>query len=102
MIERAVPILPGDDLGVAKEFYVDRLGFTVEWEDTTDGKEGIMGLRRGGMELTIDCPMTGHGRGLRVVTGEQRRRLLRRMARPGGDQETTAERGMGGAHVRLL
>lgn len=61
MIERAVPILPGDDLGVAKEFYV-RLGFAVQWEDTVDGKRGIMGLERGTIELTIDCPMSGHGR----------------------------------------
>ncbi|HVR43060.1 MAG TPA: glyoxalase superfamily protein, partial [Thermoanaerobaculia bacterium] len=62
MIERAVPILPGDDLGVAKDFYVDRLGFTVEWEDTADGTNGIMGLVKGTIELTIDCPMDGHGR----------------------------------------
>lgn len=34
MDERAVPILPGDDLGEAKAFYVDRLGFAVEWEET--------------------------------------------------------------------
>lgn len=62
MGERAVPVLPGDDLGVAKDFYVDRLGFTLLWEDTADGKAGIMGLARGGIELTIDCPMSGHGR----------------------------------------
>ena len=62
MIERAVPILPGDDLSVAKEFYVDKLGFTVEWEATDDGKNGLMGIRKGTIELTIDCPMSGHGR----------------------------------------
>lgn len=62
IIERAVPVLPGDDLGVAKEFYVGRLGFTVEWEDTADGTTGIMGIARGSIELTIDCPMSGHGR----------------------------------------
>lgn len=62
MRERAVPVLPGDDLGVAKEFYVGRLGFTLLWEDTADGRSGIMGLERGGIELTIDCPMSGHGR----------------------------------------
>lgn len=61
MIERAVPILPGDDLGVSKAFY-ERLGFEVLWEDTADGKTGIMGLERGSLELVIDCPMTGHGR----------------------------------------
>ena len=62
MLERAVPILPGDDLSVAKEFYVGKLGFTVQWEATEDGKNGIMGLLRGTIELTIDCPMSGHGR----------------------------------------
>jgi uncharacterized glyoxalase superfamily protein PhnB len=62
MIERAVPILPGDDLSVAKEFYVDRLGFTLQWEATEDGKNGLMGVGRGTIELTIDCPMSGHGR----------------------------------------
>ena len=62
MIERAVPILPGDDLSVAKEFYVDKLGFRVLWEGTEDGTSGIMGLERGTIELTIDCPMSGHGR----------------------------------------
>ena len=62
IVERAVPILPGDDLAVAKAFYVDKLGFVVEYEATEDGKSGIMGLRRGTIELTIDCPMTGHGR----------------------------------------
>ena len=62
MMERAVPILPGDDLGVAKEFYVDKLGFTVLWEATEDGKNGLLGLQRGTIELTIDCPMSGHGR----------------------------------------
>lgn len=61
MMERAVPVLPGDDLGVAKEFY-RRLGFTVKYEATEDGRTGIMGLERGTIELTIDCPMSGHGR----------------------------------------
>ena len=62
MIERAVPIIPGDDLKVAKEFYVGRLGFAVQWEATDDGRSGLMGLERGTIELTIDCPMSGHGR----------------------------------------
>ena len=62
MIERAIPILPGDDLAAAKEFYVGRLGFTVQFEATEDGRNGIMGLERGTLELTIDCPMSGHGR----------------------------------------
>jgi catechol 2,3-dioxygenase-like lactoylglutathione lyase family enzyme len=62
MIERAIPILPGDDLAVAREFYVGKLGFTVQFEATGDGRNGIMGLERGTIELTIDCPMSGHGR----------------------------------------
>lgn len=62
MIERAIPILPGDDLAAAKEFYVGKLGFTVRYEATADGRNGIMGLERGTIELTIDCPMSGHGR----------------------------------------
>ena len=61
-IERAVPVLPGDDLRVAKDFYVAKLGFNVEWEATEDGSTGLIGLRRGTIELTIDCPMSGHGR----------------------------------------
>lgn len=72
--ERAVPILPGDDLAVAKAFYVDKLGFVVDYEATEDGKSGIMGLARGTIELTIDCPMTGHGRkacvSLRVTSAD--------------------------------
>ncbi len=60
--ERAVPILPGDDLTVAKDFYVNKLGFQVLFEATDDGTSGIMGLERGTIELTIDCPMSGHGR----------------------------------------
>lgn len=62
MMERAVPVLPGDDLTVAKEFYVGGLGFTVVFEATDDGTNGLVGLERGGLHLTIDCPMSGHGR----------------------------------------
>lgn len=60
--ERAVPILPGDDLAVAKQFYEGKLGFTVLYMATDDGTNGIMGVERGTIELTIDCPMSGHGR----------------------------------------
>jgi len=60
-MERAVPILPADDLGVAKRFYTG-LGFTVTFEATADGKSGIMGVERGSIALTIDAPMSGHGR----------------------------------------
>ncbi|HEX6307525.1 MAG TPA: glyoxalase superfamily protein [Longimicrobiales bacterium] len=58
----AIPILPADDLRVAREFYVDRLGFNVGWEWTQDGREGLLGIERGSIVLTIDCPMAGHGR----------------------------------------
>jgi uncharacterized glyoxalase superfamily protein PhnB len=61
-MERAVPILPGDDLSVAKDFYVSGLGFQVAFEVTDDGKNGLLGLERGNLRLTIDCPMPGHGR----------------------------------------
>src|SRR5687768_18137345 len=62
MLERAIPIFPGDDIAVAKDFYVRKLGFTVVWEYSQDGGAGMMGLERGTIELMIDCPMTGHGR----------------------------------------
>ena len=61
-MERAVPILPADDLAVAKEFYVGGLGFSVSFEATDDGKTGLLGLERGSLCLTLDCPMSGHGR----------------------------------------
>ncbi len=61
-MERAVPILPVDDLRTAKEFYVGKLGFTVGFEVTEDGSKGLLGVERGGISLTLDCPMPGHGR----------------------------------------
>jgi uncharacterized glyoxalase superfamily protein PhnB len=61
-MERAIPIVPADDLRVAKEFYVDRLGFKVRFEATEDGTSGLLGLERGTICLTVDCPMSGHGR----------------------------------------
>ena len=61
-MERAVPILPVDDLRVAKEFYVDKLGFTVGFEATDDGTNGLLGVERGSICLTLDSPMPGHGR----------------------------------------
>ena len=62
-MERAVPILPADDLGAAKRFYT-ALGFHVTFEEVRDedGKSGIMGVERGTIALTIDAPMSGHGR----------------------------------------
>lgn len=61
-MELAVPLLPGDDLRVAKRFYVDGLGFRVRFEATEDHQNGLLGLERGTLRLTIDCPMAGHGR----------------------------------------
>ena len=65
MVERAVPILPGDDLRVAKDFYVDKLGFQVQFEATEDGKEGIMGLERG----TIQILRAAGAKGWRATRG---------------------------------
>lgn len=61
-MDRAVPVLPGDDVGSAKDFYVGALGFTVRFEATEDGKDGIIGFERGTVCITVDCPMSGHGR----------------------------------------
>jgi catechol 2,3-dioxygenase-like lactoylglutathione lyase family enzyme len=61
-VERAVPILPADDLSVARTFYVDGLGFRVTFEASEDGRTGLLGLERGTISLTIDSPMPGHGR----------------------------------------
>ena len=61
-MERAIPILPANDLRVAKEFYVDRLGFDVRFEATENGRTGLLGVDRGSISLTLDSPMSGHGR----------------------------------------
>lgn len=61
-MDKAIPILPADDLSVAKSFYVDRLGFSIRFEVSEDGKNGLLGLHRGTVYLTLDSPMSGHGR----------------------------------------
>jgi catechol 2,3-dioxygenase-like lactoylglutathione lyase family enzyme len=61
-MERAIPVLPTNDLAAAKAFYVDGLGFRVTFEASADGRTGLLGLQRGTIELTLDCPMDGHGR----------------------------------------
>lgn len=61
-MERAIPILPGDDLAAAKTSYVEGLGFRVAFEASEDGRTGLLGLERGTIQLTLDCPMEGHGR----------------------------------------
>ena len=78
--ERAVPIRPGDDLGVAKDFYVGTLGFTVQWEDTADGKNGIMALERGAIELTIESSSAAsYAEAARAIRDHARRRRSRRL-----------------------
>lgn len=61
-MERAIPNLPVDDLQMARDFYVGKLGFLVKYESTEDGKTGVMGVERGGFMLHLDAPMSGHGR----------------------------------------
>lgn len=61
-MERAIPILPVDDLDRAKDFYVGGLGFSVRFEHRGDGKDGLLGVARGDIWITLDCPMSGHGR----------------------------------------
>jgi len=61
-MERAIPILPAEDLAAAKTFYVDGLGFRVAFEASEDGRTGLLGLERGTIRLTLDSPMHGHGR----------------------------------------
>ena len=73
-MERAIPILPVEDLRVARAFYVDKLGFSVRFEAKEHDKQGLIGVDRGGISLTLDCPMTGHGReacvGLQVESAD--------------------------------
>ena len=52
-MEQAIPILPADDLAVAKTFYVDGLGFRVAFEASADGRTGLLGLERGTIRLTL-------------------------------------------------
>jgi len=61
-MEKAIPILPTEDLAISKPFYTEALGFTITFEHTEDGHTGLIGLERGSLELTLDCPMSGHGR----------------------------------------
>src|ERR1700752_1202963 len=61
-MERAVPVLPADDLRVAKDFYATRLGFRVLFEASDDGKSGLHGLARGTVQITVDSPKDGEGR----------------------------------------
>lgn len=44
-MNRAIPILPVTDLGQARHFYVDRLGFEVSFEASDNGRTGLLGVR---------------------------------------------------------
>ena len=46
----------------AKAFYVNGLGFRVTFEASEDGRSGLLGIERGTIQMTLDCPMQGHGR----------------------------------------
>jgi catechol 2,3-dioxygenase-like lactoylglutathione lyase family enzyme len=59
---RVTPILPTDNLRISKAFYVDKLGFSLRFEYTEDGEQGLVGIERGNVHITLDCPMEGHGR----------------------------------------
>jgi len=61
-MERAIPILPVEDLATAKAFYVNGLGFCVTFEASEDGRSGLLGVERGTIQMTLDSPMKGHGR----------------------------------------
>jgi len=61
-MERAIPILPVEDIAAAKSFYVDRLGFEVSFEVSRNGRSGLLGIARGNIRITLDSPMEGHGR----------------------------------------
>jgi len=61
-MERAIPILPAEDLAAAKAFYVNGLGFSVTFEASADGRSGLLGIQRGTIQMTLDSPMQGHGR----------------------------------------
>ena len=42
-MERPVPHLPADDLGVAKDFYVTKLGFRIAFEALDDERSAFSG-----------------------------------------------------------
>jgi hypothetical protein len=61
-MERAIPILPTEDLAAAKMFYVERPGFSVRFEASRDGHSVTTWDKRGTIEITLDSLMNGHGR----------------------------------------
>jgi len=88
-MEQAIPILPTEDLAVAKAFYVDGLGFRVTFEVSEDGRTGLLGLQRGTIRLTLDSPMKGQGRKAGVA-----------LEVDDAGATSAARRGVGRTHVR--
>lgn len=72
-MERAVSILPADDLGVAKELSASKLGFQIGFEASGDGKTGLLGLARGTIQITLDSLMDGHGQNACVSARSRQR-----------------------------
>ena len=58
----AVPNLPSADLAVSRPFYVETLGFKIQYDTSEGGTSGLLLLERDGMRINIDSPMDGHGR----------------------------------------
>lgn len=77
-MERSIPILPADDLRVAKEFYVDRLGFDVRFEATEDGTRGLLGVDRGTISLRSMPNVRSRERSVRFTSS--RKTPMRTMA----------------------
>jgi hypothetical protein len=75
-MERAIPILPVEDLATAKAFYVNGLGFRVTFEASEDGQSELLGIERGTIQMTLDCPMRARSKRLRIFASGRRRRLL--------------------------
>jgi hypothetical protein len=69
-MERAIPILPAEDLAVAKTFNVDGLGFRIAFEASEDGRTGLLGLERGTIRLTLDSRWMATVETLCVSRGE--------------------------------
>jgi catechol 2,3-dioxygenase-like lactoylglutathione lyase family enzyme len=53
-LKRAIPILRMFDVAKAREFYIDYLGFTIDFEHRfNDGAPLFMGISRGGLTLFL-------------------------------------------------
>ena len=68
-MDRAVPVLPIEDMHEARAFYVDGLGFQVVGEGHYPNEPvpgTILFIERGTIRLSLDSPMPGHGRNIAV------------------------------------